>query len=1637
MTDIIGSGGGGKSGGGSARTPQESPDSLRNTSFAVVMDIISNGEISGFADPASPLKNVFLDGTPVQNNDDSLNFQNVKLDFRAGTSSQSIVPAFQNSANIINDGREIKQSVDWVQAISNPSLTAVRLNVRLPQLVRTIDSGDQIGDRVGSAVELRFDIATNGGAYQQVLADTISGKTISGYTRTYRLNLPAGTSWSIRVRRITADSTSDTLLNKTFMQSYVEVTDGKFVYPMTAYSVLRIDAEQFQSIPSRGYRIKGRIIQVPVNYDPVTRIYTGVWNGTFKLAYSNNPAWIYYDILVNKLYGLGDRVNAAMVDRYAVYQIGAYCDQMVPNGQGGTEPRFVCNAYIQGQQDALRVLNDLSSVFRGMVYYAGGRIVPVADSPSDPVYTYTNANVVDGRVTYTGADVSTIKTVALVSYNDPTDFYRSKVEVVEDRDGISRYGVKKLEITAFGCTSRGQAQRVGLYHLFTSYMETGGASFSVGLDGVIPQPGKLIKLADRNRAGRRIGGRIKSATTTQITLDYDHQIVSGNSLTVTLATGAIQSRNVTGVSGRVITVSPAYSSAPEPESSWAVDSTSLVTQTLRVVSVKERDGIIYDISAIFSHPGKWAAIDSNVRLDPLPVSIVPPRAQAAPTNVVISQYHTFHQGTTRHNAEIRWDAAEGAVAYDVQWRRDNSDWIPMIRSGERLRELQDIHAGSYVVRVRSVNGLDVPSLWAYSTATTLDGMAGSPPSISSLSTVGEVMAIRLDWGYPSTPNIISFVEIRASLTTNFVDSNPLTRAAYPDTTYTVYGLGHGTEMWFWARLIDKNGIAGSWYPSDTGAGVYGESSISATEILDYLTGQITETQLAQELLELIESGGFDPTPVYNAINAEKVEREAADLALQNNIDGVDSHLSSVEAIAASKVKTYRQGTAPTGTHTTGDIWIDTANNNKIKRWSGSAWVDSDDTRIAVNAAAITSEQTARANADTALATSINNVSAVATSKNKTYRQASAPTNVPAGTLVSGDLWFDSDDSNKPYRWSGSAWVATDDARIGVNAAAISAEQTARANADGALASDITAVQAIANAKNRTYRQGTAPTNVPAGTLVAGDIWYNTSDNNKTSRWSGSAWQATDNAIIAANTAAIKNEATARANADTVEATARQTAFAMIGYSVNDNLIANPNFSSSAQLPTPSSSQGVITIFNRGDSGVPADCPAATVARFQRVSGSSDVFTASPTRVVSSPTWHLNRITVAAGDVLQLSGWMYCSGTTGTNARVGIRTYTTDTGTTTSEQVYQNYNFTTGGWQKIDLSLTASSTGKSAINHFFLVGAAAVNAAIWFCDMDLRKQSAQLQGMSAAVQTTAQAIADTNGDLAAMYTIKTQLTSGNVPYMAGIGVGVENSSGIITSQILLAANRIAVLNEANGATVAPFIIQGGQTIINSAIIGDASIGTAKIADAAIKNAKIGNGEITTAKIGDAQISNAKIGDLQVNTLKIADQAISSTQIQYSWLGYTVETGQGHYNVGPFVAGTYGFWMPAKGNIGALNSIWKTKLSINYRHNQTSAFIAYGSPMVTIRIRTQIADSNTSQILHDWTDTIKGLSNHGTGVYNWIEKERTTVLWLGLNKSYHVTYSISYDINPNLVSSPSSARFYMDMGEFTCIVTNLYK
>lgn len=850
-------------GGGEARTPVESPDNLHSTSYARVLDLISEGEIVGLV---NGLQSIYLDGTPLRNDNGAFNFEGVTVDVRHGTQQQDPIPGYPASENSYAVGTELKAGTPWVRSFSNRNLSAVRVTLGVNGLSKADTSN---GDIKGHKVSYAIDLQTNGGAWQEVLSSSFSGKTTSQYRRTHRIDLPAGaSSWSVRVRRLTPNANSGTTADTTVIDSVTEVIDGKLRYPMSALVGIQVDASQFRSIPTRAYHMRGRIIRVPSNYSPQTRQYVGVWDGTFKTAYSDNPAWVFYDLVTNDRYGLGRRIPAQWMNKWALYQIGAYCDELVPDGRGGMEPRFTCNVYLQTQGDAYRVLQDLCSIFRGMVYWAAGAAVPAADMPRDPVYTYSQTNVIGGRFVYTGTPLKTRATVALVSYNDMTDMGRQKVVYVQDDEAVARYGIRKTEIAAFGCTSEAQAYRVGQWALLTARRETRSVSFSVGLDGTLCAPGQVIRVADSMFAGRRISGRIHAATASQVTLDSVAEVAAGDTLVVNLPSGVSQARQVGGVQevgGKLrVDLAQPFDAAPVPESVWAVESQDLATQLFTVVSVAEGEGLTFDITAVQHDPGKFAAIDHGTRLDDRPISVVPPRVQAAPQAVAVSSYEVLTQGISRTTVVISWDAPEGAVAYDVEWQRSDSEWVKAPRQRTTQLEISNAYSGTYVARVRAVNAIEGSSLWTQSQPTQVDGLMAAPPAVVGFKAVSRVFGISLSWGFPSGLYVADKTELLYSLTNDFDDAIKLSDVSYPQGTHELMGLAAGQEFYFWARIVDKNGLAGPW-----SAPLHGAASSDAAPILEYISGQIDKSVLAEELrtpIEQVEQADLSRIDVIDRID---------------------------------------------------------------------------------------------------------------------------------------------------------------------------------------------------------------------------------------------------------------------------------------------------------------------------------------------------------------------------------------------------------------------------------------------------------------------------------------------------------------------------------------------------------------------------------------------------------------------------------------------------------------------------------------------------------------------------------------------------------------------------------------------------
>lgn len=875
---------GAKAGSSKPNRPYIASDSTPSVATAKLLYAFSWGEIVG---PVDGLKSIKLDGTPLQAADGTVNFPRARWQFRSGTLNQDRLVGFPEINNEIAIGVELRFESPWVRSVSNDEINAVRLRLSWPQLQAQDANGNINGYRIDYAV----DIATDGGAYLPVLTAFVARKNTTKYERSHRLELPTGSEWTLRVRRLTPNQNSSLIADMMRVESITEIIDAELTYPLTAVGGIEFDAEQFNNVPKLSALMRGRILRVPSNYDPETHTYIGIWDGTFKLAYSNNPAWVWYDLALHPYYGLGERLNAAMVNRYALYRIAQWCDQMVPDGKGGTEPRFTCNLYLQTQEEAYIVLEDIASIFHGMAYWDGSQMVVNADMPQDPVYNFHRGNIISLK--YQGVRKRDRHTRAMVSWDNPDNSFETEQEPVFVEDGIAKFGIQDLPIGAVGCTSRGQAQRAGMFALVSEQTQTRPATMRVGLDGQIPRPGQLIRLSDELLAGRANGGRVSAVAGRVVTLDRDAEIPFGSRLICNLPSGASESRLITRVEGRAVTVAAEYSEALLPECGWVIDADDLATMQFKVLSITRPEWQQFQLTLIQHEPGKYDAVDYASKIDPPPVTVIPPGVQAPPSSVLITQSISTQQGLAVTTMTIAWHAAEYAVSYDVEWRRGAGDWVRIPRTGELLVDVVGVYSGQYLARVRAVNVLDVASIPASSVLTTIEGKITPPPSVAFLRTQDKLFGIGLQWGFPAGAEDTQRTEVWSSQVPAFENAQKLGDFAYPQAAHDLQGLAAGAQFYFWARLVDRTGNVGPWYP--VGNGLAGQASAEAGPILELIAGQIGSSQLGQELLgEIGLITGDGPGSVNDRL--EKTREELKELF---------SEVS--DALAYDETKAYSAG----------------------------------------------------------------------------------------------------------------------------------------------------------------------------------------------------------------------------------------------------------------------------------------------------------------------------------------------------------------------------------------------------------------------------------------------------------------------------------------------------------------------------------------------------------------------------------------------------------------------------------------------------------------------------------------------------------------------------------------------------------
>ena len=751
---IIGAGGdGGKGGGGgSSRTPSAAPDSLDSRQYANVIDLISEGEIEGLADG---FKSIFLNNTVLQNPDNSYNFQDVTIYTRNGTQNQTYIPLSGGIEDEKPVGITVVKAVPQVRTITDVDVDAVRITISIPSLQR-IDNTN--GDTSGSSVRLQIAVQYQGGGYTTKIDDTISGRTADEYRKDYLIQLArpnASDIVDIKVTRITDDSTDTLLANAFSWSSYTEIIDAKLTYPNSALVGIRVDAEQFSSIPSRSYLIKGIKVQIPsgATVDAATGriIYPDnfVWNGTFAAAtWTSCPAFILFDLLISGRYGFGDHIAAAQLDKWAFFAASKYANALVDDGFGGQEARFSCNTSIQTAEEAYKLVNDLLSVMRCQAFWSIGSLTIAQDAPSDPVYLFNQANVTPEGFSYSGSSLKVRPNVAVVSYLD-LNLRDTAFEVVEDIDSIAKYGVVRSEISAFACTSRGQANRIGRWLLFAERYEKEVCTFASSLDaGQQVRPGQIILISDPVRAGSRRAGRINAATTTAITVDdstdTDLSIEGGSLLSVILPDGTVEQREVSTVVGSVITLQSALSAAPNANSIWILESPSLQSSTWRVISVNESDGINYGITAIAHNESKYGYIEDGTPLefrDTTNLNVIP----AQPSELaVISVTQLGGEASPEVQYELNgriavkitfgWFAPQGIKKFRVKWRHEDDNFTTVTVQGTTF-DILDVKPGNYQIQVSSISSSGIlfsePALADYTVA----GLGAAPSAVRDLTAI--------------------------------------------------------------------------------------------------------------------------------------------------------------------------------------------------------------------------------------------------------------------------------------------------------------------------------------------------------------------------------------------------------------------------------------------------------------------------------------------------------------------------------------------------------------------------------------------------------------------------------------------------------------------------------------------------------------------------------------------------------------------------------------------------------------------------------------------------------------------------------------------------------------------------------------
>lgn len=835
-----------KGGSSKPRTPVEMPDNLISKDKIKLLLAVSDGEVvNDFS-----LKQLHFGGVPVQNEDGTFNYEGVIAEFRPGTQTQDYIQGFSESSAEFQVAREVTHNTPYTLTVSNKNLSAIRFRLLWPRVLTQKDNGDM----VGSVVEYKIEMAVDGASYQTYLTGKIDGKnTTGGYDRSIRVNLPQNFTSQvlIRVSRVTPDADGVKVVDAFRVESYAEVIDAKFRYPLTAMLYVEFDSDLFQNqIPTISLKKKWKIIQVPRNYDPINRTYSGTWDGVFKWAWSNNPAWVLYDLIMNQRYGLDQRELGIPVDKWSLYEVAQYCDELVPDNRGGMEPRYLMDVVVQSQVEAFQLVRDICSAFRGMTFYNGESLSIIVDKPRDPVYLFTADNVVDGVFVRTFPSEKTMYTSCNVMFDDEENQYEQDVEPVFNPDAAMRFGHNPTSITAIGCTRRTEANRRGRWILQTNLSAT-TVSFSTGLEGMIPSCGDVIYVADphwQSAFNLVLSGRVMEVSGVQVFLAYRCDAKAGDTLILNTDDGKPVRRTIANVSadGKTLTLNVGYNFDVAPDSVFLIESDQLAAEQYVVTRIEkgsDDDEFTFAITATQYDPNKYDAIDNGVITDGRPTSVVDPDSMGAPKDLTISSFSRIVQGMSVETMVIGWSAVQYAKLYEVQWRKDGGNWNNAPRTATTQVDIEGIYAGEYQARVRCISGGNVASPWSELATATLTGKVGAPKGpINLFASDNEIFGIRVKWAMPEGAEDTAYIELYQSQSGTDQDASLLTLIPYPASEYWHSILPAGYVNFYKARSVDRIGNVSAW--TDYARGM---SSTDVNAITDTILDEILDSDAMKEL----------------------------------------------------------------------------------------------------------------------------------------------------------------------------------------------------------------------------------------------------------------------------------------------------------------------------------------------------------------------------------------------------------------------------------------------------------------------------------------------------------------------------------------------------------------------------------------------------------------------------------------------------------------------------------------------------------------------------------------------------------------------------------------------------------------------